>query len=109
MGDEDVGKLILFLQLIQKLQNLGLNGHVQGRNRLVADNQLGIDGQGPGDADSLPLAAGKLIGIPGHIVPGQVDRLQQIPDFLDTVLLVLHAEFDQRVLQGAENGKRGVQ
>ena len=38
VGDKDVGQAMLLLQFLQQVQNLGLNGHVQGRNRLIAPN-----------------------------------------------------------------------
>ena len=52
-----------FLQLLQKVDDLALNGHVQGGHALVADHELGLHRQRAGNADALPLAAGKLVGI----------------------------------------------
>ena len=37
--------------------------NVQGRHRLVTDDQLGLHGQGADDGKTLLLAAGKLFGI----------------------------------------------
>ena len=47
---------------------MSLNGDIQGRNRFIADNEFRINGQGTGDSDSLPLTAGKFMGIPPHSV-----------------------------------------
>ena len=52
VGDEDIGEPQLFLKLLQQIQDLGLNGDIQGRDRLVADDELGLHGQRPGDADT---------------------------------------------------------
>ena len=62
VGDEQVGQAQALLQVRQQVDDLGLDGHVQGRDGLVADDKLRLDGQGPGNADALALAAGKLVG-----------------------------------------------
>src|SRR5690606_12413309 len=41
--------------------DLGLHRHVQRRDRLVADEQLRLERQRPGDRDALALAAGELV------------------------------------------------
>jgi hypothetical protein len=38
VGDEDVGELQLRLEILQQVENLGLNGYVQGRDGVVADD-----------------------------------------------------------------------
>ena len=63
VGDEQVCELILLLQLLEQVDDLGLDGHVQGADGLVAHHELRVQGQGPGDADALALAAGELVGI----------------------------------------------
>ena len=50
----------LRLEVGQQVEDLGLDRHVEGRDRLVADEQVGLGHQGPGDADALALAAGEL-------------------------------------------------
>jgi hypothetical protein len=42
VGYEDIAEAKLALKRNQKIQDLGLNGHVQGGNRLVSYYQLGI-------------------------------------------------------------------
>ncbi len=42
VGDKQVGQLILLLQVLQKVNDLCLNGHIQSRHRLVADHELRI-------------------------------------------------------------------
>ena len=108
MGDENIGQLVFVFQLVQKLQHLGLDGNVQSGNRLIADDEFRVYRQRPGNANALPLTAGEFIGIPGHIIPGQVDRLQQVADFFDAFFLALDSKLDQRVFQRAKNRKGGV-
>src|SRR5215475_5063291 len=57
VGDEQVRQVELLLQLLQQVDDLGLNGHVQRRHRLVTHNKLGVDGQRAGHPDALPLPA----------------------------------------------------
>ena len=66
MGDHDDGHAHFPLDILHELQNAGLDGHVQGRRRFVGDQDVGLAGQGHGDHDSLPHAAGKLKGILLH-------------------------------------------
>ena len=63
MRDEQVGQLQVLLQLLQQVDDLGLDGDVERRDRLVADDEVGRGGERAGDADPLPLAAGELVRI----------------------------------------------
>lgn len=60
MGDEDDGHVALLLEPVDQLEDLRLDGDVQGRGRLVADEDFRIGGQGDGDDDSLTHAAGEF-------------------------------------------------
>ena len=63
VGDEDDGELALRLQLVDQLQDLGLDRHVQSRRGFVADQDVRVRGQGDRDDDTLAHAAGELEGI----------------------------------------------
>ena len=47
------------LQVQQQVDDLGLDRDVERRDRLVGDEQLGLDGERAGDADALALAAAR--------------------------------------------------
>ncbi len=47
----------------QQLQDLRLDGHVQGGRRLIGDQQRGVVGQCHRDHHPLPLSAGQLMRI----------------------------------------------
>ena len=64
VGDEQQRETQRFLQFVQQVHHLRLHGHVEGGDRLVADDELRLQHQRPGDADALALAAGKLVRIP---------------------------------------------
>ena len=63
VGDEDYRHARFLLKLADDLQNLGLNGHVQGRGRLVGDEDVRLAGQRHGDHDPLAHAARYLVGV----------------------------------------------
>ena len=63
MGDEDNGQLTLPLQLVDKIQNLGLDGHVQSGGGLITDQDIRVRRQSDGDHDTLAHTAGELEGI----------------------------------------------
>ena len=66
MGNEENGSALLFLKLVDELQDLLLGGHVERRGRLVGNQQLRLQDQRHGDHDALALAAGKLVRIGGE-------------------------------------------
>ena len=78
VGDEEIGQVQLLLQVLQQVDDLGLDGHIQSGHRLVADDELGVEGQSPGDAHPLLLAAGHLVGIAVQIGVGQTHHVAQL-------------------------------
>ena len=63
MGDEQHAGAALALQVLDQPQDLRLGGDVEGRRRLVGDQQRGLQHQRHGDHDPLALAAGELMRI----------------------------------------------
>ena len=57
--DEEVGEPELLAQPREQVEDLRLDRDVERRHRLVADDDLGLDREGPCDRDALALAAGK--------------------------------------------------
>ena len=72
------------LQLLQQLQQLGLDGDVDGRGGLVGDQQVRIVGERHGDHHALALPARELVRIGGEPLlrlrnadePQQLERAQ---------------------------------
>ena len=52
-----------FLEPLQQVQDLLLHGHVEGRGRLVGDQQAWLARQRDGDRHPLAHAAGQLVGV----------------------------------------------
>jgi hypothetical protein len=77
VGDEHVADLQLLLQLVEQVEHLGLDRQVERGDGLVADDDVGVQCQGTGDADTLPLPAGELLRkLVGGLGP-QAHQLQQ--------------------------------
>jgi len=82
VGDEQHGHVEFLLQLFEQLQDLGLDGHVEGRCRLVGNQKVGFVGEGHGDHHALALAARELVRIGGEALLGiaDADFVQQVDD-----------------------------
>ena len=63
VGDEQQRHVQASLDVLEKRDDLGLDRDVESGCRLVGDEQVGLVGEGHGDHDALPLAAGKLMRI----------------------------------------------
>jgi hypothetical protein len=78
MGDKKIRQAKPFLKLKHKIQNLGLYGNIQGRNRLIRHDKTRIQGQSPGDSYPLPLSSAEGVGIPPHIFGPQPHKPQKL-------------------------------
>ena len=61
VGDEQDRHAEPGLEVLEQLQDLRLDGDVQGGGRLVGDQEVGLVGQRHGDHHPLALAAGQLV------------------------------------------------
>lgn len=73
MGDKNKRQAEALAQFRQQAQHLRLDGNVQRGNRLIRHQNARFQRQRPGQTDSLPLSAGKLMGI-------AMDRFRIQPD-----------------------------
>ena len=80
MGDVDDRELHLLLDALDEFEDLGLDGHVQGRGGLVTDQDIRVGGEGDGDDHALPHAAGELMGIIPEALfrVGDAHQIQQL-------------------------------
>ena len=81
VGDKEVGQIHLFLQILEQVEHLGADRNVQRpkparRRRPIS----GFVDQGPGDDDSLTLAAGKFVRIFVQVFFTQTDNIQHLDD-----------------------------
>ena len=63
VGDEQHGHAHLFAQIGEKLQDLRLDGDIEGGGRFVGDQQFGLVGERHGDHHALTLAARQFVRI----------------------------------------------
>ncbi len=63
VGDENDGGAFGLLQFFQQLQDLRLNGDIQGGGGFVSDEERGFASEGHGDHDALAHAAGELMRV----------------------------------------------
>ncbi len=103
VGDEDVGETrIALLQFLQQVDHLRLDRDIQRRDRLVQDQQVGVAGQGAGDADALALAAGELMRVVAAHGRVDADRGEELIDLLAAGGLAGHRLLhDQRLTDDA--------
>jgi len=97
VGNEDIGEAELVLEFFQQVDDLGLNGDIQRGDGLIADDQVGIDGQGTGNADALALTARKFVRVTIDKIGVEADDFQQ---FLNPILFFLFGEFGMHIQRG---------
>src|SRR5579862_812948 len=78
--DEEIGQVEFALQIGQQIEYLRLNGHIERGDRLIGNDELGIQRQRPRDTDTLPLAAAKLMRVAIEDVWTHTHNLQEIAD-----------------------------
>jgi hypothetical protein len=62
VGNKEISKVELFLEIHQKVDDLGLDRDIEGTDRFVADDKLRFDGEGASNADALALTSAKFVG-----------------------------------------------
>ena len=77
MRDEQVAEIEVALQVAHQVDHLRLDRDVQGRDRLVGDQQLRVQDQSARDADALALAARKLVRVARHRLDAQAHLVEQ--------------------------------
>ena len=111
VGDVDDRDAPLLLDAADQLQDLGLDGHIQGGGGLVADQQVGVAGQGDGDDHTLAHAARQLMGVILHPLFSVGDaHLFQQGDGLLPGLFFVHLEVPDHPLHDLfADGHGGVE
>ena len=63
VADEEIGEIVLCLQVAQQVDDLRLHAHVERRGRLVEHDEVRLQHHGAGNRDALALAAGEFVRI----------------------------------------------
>ena len=78
VADEQAREAEVALQAAQQFEDRGLHRHVEGRCRLVGDQQLRLEREGACDAHALLLSAGQLVRVAVAVRAGQLDGIEQL-------------------------------
>ncbi len=80
VGDQDHRRPRLLLEAADEREDLGLDGHVERRGRLVGDEELRSVGEGHGDHGTLAHAPRELvrIGVEALLGPRNAHQLQHV-------------------------------
>ncbi len=60
MGDEDHRQVELLSQLLEEVEDLRLDRHVEAGDRFICDQEIGADGECASNRDPLSLTSGQL-------------------------------------------------
>ena len=88
VGDEEVRKVVLALELAEEIQDLRLDRDVEGRDGLVEDDEARLGRERAGDRDALALPAGHLGWTATQELGAEPDELEQLDDARRAGLLV---------------------
>ena len=109
MGDEEHGKVLAVVDLLEEIEDLRSHGHVQSAGRLVRDDQFRVDHEGGTDTDTLALSArefpGKTVGI-GSVQP---DQFQHLDGLFAAGLGRADPVRQKRLFQGRGDRPSGIQ
>ena len=88
MGNKQISQSTLSLKLLQKVDNLRLDGNVQSGNRLITYNEVRVYCKGTGDTNTLALSAGKLVWKTVRMLCLKTNSLQKLNYLLITLFFV---------------------
>ena len=80
VSDEYVGELEVVLEVLEQVDDLGLDRDVEGGDGFVGDDQLRAQRERPRDPDPLALTTGELVRVAVVMLGVEADRLQQVLD-----------------------------
>jgi len=111
VADEDRREMKFPLHILQKIDNLRLNGNVQRRDWFVCDDELGIERNCSSDPHALSLPTGQLVGQVIIKTSAKSDEVQDLAHASPTLIMrhaVRHQRFPDNILDGAARIQRSV-
>ena len=101
VGDKNISQPHFFLKVQQKIQNLSLNRNIQGGNRFVANNKLGIYRYCSGNSNPLQSSGVKLKWITVEILQRKPYQFHQLQHTLAALLLTFYIPIQKNRLLNA--------
>jgi hypothetical protein len=80
MRDEKVSDTMLLLQILEQVNDLGLDGNIKRAHRFVTDDQLWLDSKGPGDANALALSTAEFVRVALGVGGIKANGLEKLGD-----------------------------
>ena len=80
VGDQEIGEAEPVLQITHQVEDLRLDRDVEGRGRLVADDEIGVGGDRARNRDPLALAAGEFVRKLAPVGRMEADEFEQFAD-----------------------------
>ncbi len=83
VGDKEDGHAELISEIAKEVENLGLDGDIEGGGGFIGDEKLGLAGEGHGDHGPLLHSTRKLVGIITRAEFGiaDADEFEETSDF----------------------------
>src|SRR5262249_8774193 len=106
--DEEVGEVELLLQILEQVDDLGLDADVERRYRLVADDQPWREPQRAGDAEARRPAARHFVRGAAEEVRAEADELEDLAHSPDPLPAADPADA-QRLTDEIEHGHPRVE
>src|SRR5262249_41733503 len=80
MGNEEVGEVELVAEIFEEIDDLCLDGHVERRDCLVANNKFGPQRERTCNTDALALSTAHFVGVAAGKLFRQAADVQQLMD-----------------------------
>src|SRR3954470_14521853 len=108
--DEDDREPEVALELLEQVDDLGLDRHVERRDRLAGDDELRLQRDGARDADALALTARELVWEAVVVLGVEADEVHELLDLLLALAVVaLDVVDDERLADDRADGLARVQ
>src|SRR4029453_18578479 len=96
--DEKVGKTKLFLQVLEKVDNLPLHADIECANWFITNDKAWFHRQGPRNANPLSLTAAEFMRVAHRHVRLQADLFEKRGDGIASIRRGKHAKVDLQCL-----------
>ena len=104
VADQDEGHAARGLEIVEEVEDLGLHRHVEGRGRLVEEEEARAEEERAGDGDPLALSAGERVRVAAGELGRQADGGE---GFRGSGARVGQAVDAERLLEGAADACGG--
>ena len=109
MGDENEAEPEFAHELGEQVEDLGLDGDVEGGDGFVGHDDARFEGEGASDGDALALAAGEFVRVFREAAGGDADEGGEFGDARGDVSGGAEAVNAQRLGEGFADAEAGIE